>query len=133
MGDPDLQHLDKTSRSLDMLQAPAAGLVLLVSSLRSFRSWLHALLSVSELYAPIGQQRSLWKPGSETAAQDASSAGQPQDVAHASAQDGAALATAVGIGVLSALETETRLGTQTAHSRCSNMHADTVQASTYPA
>ena len=84
---------------------------------------LRQLRSVSRLYVPIGQQHSLWKPASADAPRGGSSATWRCDMAHASACNGAALATAVGISVLSAIETETSLRTDAVRERLFSSHA----------
>ena len=84
---------------------------------------LRQLRSVSRLYVPIGQQHSLWKPASADAPCGGSSATWRSDMAHASACNGAALAAAVGISVLSAIETETSSGTDASRERLFSSHA----------
>ena len=90
---------------------PARLLALMTLQLRCLYSGLRALLQlpfIAQAYAPIGQQHSLQKPAARLGS--AGPGRQPAaDVAHMSACSGAVLATAVGIGVLSALETERRL------------------------
>ena len=91
---------------------PARLLALVTLRLRCLHSGLRALWQlpfITQAYAPIGQQHSLQKPAARPGS--ARSAAQPAAcVAHTiTACSGAVLATAVGIGVLSALETERRL------------------------
>ena len=88
---------------------------------------LRQLRSVSRLYAPIGQQHSLWKPASADTPRGGSTATWRSDMAHASACNGAALAAAVGISVLSAIETETSLGTGAVRERLFSSHAGPAQ------
>ena len=94
-----------------LVRVPARLLALIHLQLRCLHSGLRALLQlpyIAQAYAPIGQQRSLQKPAARPGS--TRSAGQhAADAAHMSACSGAVLATAVGIGVLSALETERRL------------------------
>ncbi len=85
-----------------------------VSHVASLLTVLRHLFSASKLYVPIGQQHSLWKPADSSEAHDASSALQSADRTPMSACSGAGLPTAVGISVLSALETESRF--------CSDVH-----------
>jgi len=85
-----------------------------VRHVASLISALRRLFSASELYVSIGQQHSLRKPADSSEAHDTSSALQPADRTPTSACSGAGLATAVGISVVSALETESRF--------CSDVH-----------
>ena len=94
-----------------LVHVPAQLLASMILQLRCLHSGLKALLEfpfVAQVYAPIGQQHSLRKPAARLGS--IRSGAQPAaDVAHVSACSGAVLATAVGIGVLNALETERRL------------------------
>ena len=112
-----------------LVHVPAGLLALMTSLLRCLHSGLRALLHlpfIAQAYAPIGQQRSLQKPAARSGS--ARSAGQPAaDVARASACSGAVLATAVGIGVLSALETERRLKDEKACSSPVSRHNDAAR------
>ena len=112
-----------------LVHVPARLLALMTLQLRCLHSGLRALLQlpyIAQAYAPIGQQHSLQKPAARSGS--AGPTGQPTaDVAHVSACSGAVLATAVGIGVLSALETERRLKDERTCSSPINRHDDAAQ------
>ena len=110
-----------------LIHKPVQVLALMRLQLRCLHSGLEALLQlpfIAQVYAPIGQQHSLRKP----AARPGSTKSAAADAAHMSACSGAVLAAAVGIGVLSALETERRLQDGSACSSPINRHDDAAHA-----
>ena len=113
-----------------LVRVPARLLALMTLRLRCLHSGLRALMQlpfIAQAYAPIGQQRSLQKPAVRPVS--AGPAVQPAAglARGMTACSGTVLAAAVGIGVLSALETERRLTDEKACSSPVSRHNDAAQ------